>query len=155
MDDVNALAARLRHLERMERARGLLHEYAEAVDQRSVEAVVALFHPEAVLRNPRGLFTGAAEIAEAYREAWELEPSHKRHFVATPRLTAEPDGIVGAAAHFHFIGRGVDRSIIGWGAYDTHVDVSDDDRAVFRSMAITVHLSTDIEAGWALDATPG
>ncbi|BCB83859.1 nuclear transport factor 2 family protein [Phytohabitans suffuscus] len=155
MDDVNALAARLRRMERMERARGLLHEYAAAVDERSVEAVVALFHPEAVLRNPRGLFTGTAEIAGAYRTAWDLDPSHKRHFIATPRLAVGPDEVIGAAAHFHFIGRGPDLSVIGWGAYDTRIDVTDDDRAGFRSMTITVHLSTDITAGWALDGTSG
>ncbi|MDQ7903778.1 nuclear transport factor 2 family protein [Phytohabitans sp. ZYX-F-186] len=155
MDDVKALAARLRRLERMERARGLLHEYAAAVDQRSVESVAALFHPEAVLRNARGVFTGTAEIAGAFRTAWAAEPSQKRHFIATPKLAAQSDEIVGAAAHFLYVGRGSERSVIGWGAYDVRVDVADDERAVFRSMTITVHLSTDLATGWALDAMPG
>ncbi|WP_432843261.1 nuclear transport factor 2 family protein [Dactylosporangium sp. CA-092794] len=153
MDDVEALAARVRRLERLEMARSLFHDYAAAVDRHAVDAVVALFHEQAVLRNPRGVFTGPAQIADAFRAAWELEPSLKRHFVANPGLTAQTDDIVAATAHFHFIGRGEDRSIIGWGEYDDRIDVSGP-RAVFLSKTITVHLSTDLATGWALDIPP-
>ncbi|GGM20622.1 nuclear transport factor 2 family protein [Dactylosporangium sucinum] len=148
------LAARVRRLERLELARGLLHAYAAAVDTRSVEAVTALFHERAVLRNPRGTFTGAAQIAEAFRAAWDLDPSRKRHFVASPGLSAESDDVVAAAAHFHFVGRDPARSVIGWGEYHDRIDVSGQ-RPLFLSKTITVHLSTDLAAGWTSDPEPG
>ncbi|MFC0531186.1 nuclear transport factor 2 family protein [Phytohabitans kaempferiae] len=153
MTDLDTLAARVHRLEQMERARGLLHEYAATVDRREVEPVVALFHRDAVLRNPRGTFTGGTEIAEAFRAAWEIEPSLKQHFVATPKLTAESDDTIAAAARFLFVGRARERSVIGWGTYDLRVDAAGS-HALFRSMKITVELSTDLDAGWALDPTP-
>lgn len=152
-DDLAELRARLRRLEAVEAARDLVHEYAAAADSREVDRVLALFAPDAVLHSPRGVHTGHEQIAESYAAGWSLEPSRKRHFVTNVRLHAEADGTVAAGADFFHVGRGEDRSVLGWGRYADRIDVSGG-RPLFTAKRITLLMSTDLAAGWALADGP-
>lgn len=146
-----SLLARVERLEALATARDLLDEYAAAADARQLDPMLALFAPDAVLHSPRGTYTGRDEIAQSYSDGWTLEPSLKRHYVTNARLALAPKKTVHATAHFFYFGRAASRSVIGWGTYEDIIDVSGP-RAVFRVMKINHMLSTDLAAGWPLDA---
>jgi 3-phenylpropionate/cinnamic acid dioxygenase small subunit len=148
--DDTELHARVLRLEALTAARDLLDEYAEAADTRELGPVLELFAPDAVLHSPRGVYLGHDQIATSYTDGWALDPSRKRHFVTNARLRALPDGTVRVTAHFFYLGRGVGRSVVGWGDYDDVVDVSGA-RPLFRTKRINHAVATDIVAGWSLD----
>jgi ketosteroid isomerase-like protein len=149
-DDALAVALeRLHRLEAAQSAQALVNEYAVAVDGRTLEPVLALFAPDAVLHSPRGIHTGIEQIAQSFADGWAMEPSRKRHFVTNTRAVVQPDGTVTATAYFFYVGRDAARSVIGWGSYDDRIDVSGE-RPVFLTKKITLLMSTDLDTGWQL-----
>lgn len=143
------LEARVRRLEEVESARGMFNIYAETLDVPDASAVATLFTDSGVLHTALGTFTGRPAIEEFYRKAFAADPSVKRHFVVNPRVVEATPGIVRLKSYFLYVGRGT-RSIIGWGTYDDVVDVSGA-QPRFREKTITVHLGTDLAAGWAAE----
>jgi hypothetical protein len=144
------LIGRLTVLEELERARGLLHAYAAALDKPDAAVVSSFFVPDAVLVTPRGRFAGRDQIADYYRTAWAADPSSKRHFVASPQLSRRQPGLVESEAYFLFVGRGDKDSIIGWGTYQDTISVAGE-RPLFVSRTIDIHLRTDLDTGWPAD----
>jgi hypothetical protein len=144
------LEDRLRRLEGIEVARGIYHVYAETLDEPDAKAVAALFAEDGVLRTPVGDFEGRGAIEDFYRKAFEADTSLKRHFIVNPRVAETAPGTVRLRSYFLYVGRGDDKSIIGWGTYDDLVDVSGPE-PLFKEKRITVHVGTDLAQGWAKD----
>lgn len=145
--EFDQLARRLTRLEEVERGRGLLHRYAQVMDDPRAETTAALFTPDAELTTPSGTFQGRARIAEFYAGAIARDPSIKRHFITSPRATWLSAGQVRLEAYFLFTGRADGASLIGWGTYDAQAEVGGDE-PLFASLSITPHLRTDLATGW-------
>lgn len=144
------LAARVQRLEDIESARGLFNTYAETLDVPDADAVTALFAEDAELHVPFGSFTGRAEIRKFFAEAFEADPSLKRHFIVNPKVVSVEGRRVRMRSYLLYLGRGAESSIIGWGTYDDTIDVSGPE-PVFASKTIAIHVGTDLATGWALD----
>jgi 3-phenylpropionate/cinnamic acid dioxygenase small subunit len=146
--EIATLRDRLARLEDLEAARGLLHAYATVLDDPDEDTVAALFAEEGVLTNARGTYRGRDEVAKGFRIAFDADPSRKRHFIATPKLTWVEPGVVESQAVFFFVGQAAGQSVLGWGAYDDRIAVAGG-RALFLAKTITTHLRTDLATGWA------
>jgi hypothetical protein len=144
-------AARLTRLEECAAASNILHTFAAALDEPEMEKVLALFREDAVLSSPRREAVGHDEIRAFFTEAWAADPSEKRHFVMSPRVTWLEPGRVRLEAYFYFIGRLPGSSVLGWGTYDDVVDVTGPEPR-FARIRMESHLRTDLASGWA--ATP-
>jgi hypothetical protein len=141
------LAERVARLEDCAAATDILHTWAAALDEPDLDTVLDLFLPDAVLSSPRRDATGHDEIREFFSQAWSYDPSSKRHFVMSPRVTWLEPGRVRLETYFYFIGRLPDSSVLGWGTYDDVVDVRGD-RPRFASVRMESHLRTDLTTGW-------
>jgi hypothetical protein len=129
------------------RATNILHTFALAVDEQEIDSVLACFRVDAELTTPRRSWRGIEEIREFFAAAWAADPSAKRHFVATPRVTWLGPGRVRLEAYFSFIGRLPEQSVLGWGRYDHVVDVRGEQPLLERA-GMESHLRTDLAAGW-------
>lgn len=149
--ELGELEARIRRLEEMERARNIFYEYASVLDDPRPAVMATLFTPDGVLGTPAGRVAGRAAIEAFFADAFAADPSDKRHFVLSPRTTWSEPGSVRVEAYFTYVGRGEDRSGLGWGTYDATVDVTGE-CPLFAKLTIDVHLASDLAAGWALPA---
>jgi uncharacterized protein (TIGR02246 family) len=147
MTDLAAVLARLDHLERIEAARALTIAYARAVDAADIEAVAALFTPDAVLELRAGKREGREAIEDFYRTSLGT-PSAKRHWMTNHAFDVAPDGVVTVDTYFIYTFAGSGDSTIGWGDYHDVVAITDDG-ARFTYKSITRALSTDVREGWA------
>jgi hypothetical protein len=87
-----------------EELRGLLQRYARAADQRDVEALAALFHPDADVTGSRG--SQSLEEWLATMRAPRAFPS-SMHVIADPLITLGPgpdEAVVDAYAVVHQLG---------------------------------------------------
>ncbi|WP_244928949.1 nuclear transport factor 2 family protein [Nocardioides sp. W7] len=146
--ETDDLAARLVRLEECGRAADILHTFAASLDDPDLATVLPLFREDAVLVSPRRTARGRAEIASFFTEAWSADPSVKRHFVMSPRVTWLGPGRVRLETYFTFIGRMPDSSVLGWGTYDDVVDVTGPEPR-FAEVRMESHLRTDLDQGWA------
>lgn len=147
--NLNEIGARLRRLEDIEAARGMLQVYAETVDRREAVDVARLFAEDSVLHTPKGDFAGWDGVRGFFQRTFDSDLSTKRHFIVNPRVTFHEPGLVGLSSYFLYVGRG-DDSLIGWGAYDDVIDMSLPEPR-FRQKTITRHHGTNLAAGWARD----
>lgn len=148
MNDGPDLSERLTKMEESIRATNLLHTFAAVLDEPTLETVLPLFREDAVLSSPRSEARGHAEIREFFTVAWAADPSEKRHFVTSPRVTWLEPGRVRLETYFTFIGRMPGSSVLGWGTYDDVVDVTGPEPR-FASIRMESHLRTDLDNGWA------
>ena len=142
------LLHRLTRLEECSRASNLLHTFAASLDEPDLDTVLALFREDALLSSPRREARGHQEIGAFFADAWLADPSAKRHFVMTPRVTWLSPGRVRLEAYFTFVGRMPDSSVLGWGTYDDLVDVTGPEPQ-FAEVRMESHLRTDLAQGWA------
>ena len=149
MTAVEALEAEVRRLAQCQAAANILHTYAATLDEPDVATVLRLFRPDAILETPGSIAAGHEEIGEFFRRAWAADPSVKRHFITSPRVTWLEPGLVRLEAYFSFIGRALEQSVLGCGTYDDTVDVTGPEPR-FARMRIESHLHTDLAAGWPL-----
>lgn len=145
--DTAGLAERLTRIEECGRAADILHTFAASLDEPDLTTVLALFREDAVLSSPRRTARGHEEIARFFSEAWAADPSAKRHFVMSPRVTWLSPGRVRLEAYFTFVGRMPDSSVLGWGTYDDVVDVTGQEPR-FAEVRMESHLRTDLSRGW-------
>ena len=132
------LEAKVAALAASEAARTLIHDYALACDEHDVDAVVALFEPDAELwAGPRHL-RGRDEIRDFYAGAFDRP---RRHIVGVAAVV--PDGASGLTAHASFVAIETAAGGTGltWGSYSDRIVVSGD-RARFASRRITIDGST-------------
>ncbi|HEY8534248.1 MAG TPA: nuclear transport factor 2 family protein [Micromonospora sp.] len=148
-DELRNLAELVRQQDECRRATGILHAFAASLDEPDVDTVLKLFREDAVLETPRFTARGHAEIGAFFQRAWAADPSTKRHFVMSPRVTWLEPGRVRLETYFLFVGRLPGSSIIGWGTYDDIVDVSGQE-PLFAYIRMESHLRTDLQSGWAL-----
>ena len=142
------LLHRMARLEECARATNLLHTFAASLDDPDLDTVLALFLQDALVFSPRREARGHQEIGAFFAEAWSADPSAKRHFVMSPRVTWLSPGRVRLEAYFTFVGRMPDSSVLGWGTYDDVVDVTGPEPK-FAEVRIKSHLRTDLARGWA------
>jgi 3-phenylpropionate/cinnamic acid dioxygenase small subunit len=147
MTTLEALEAEVRRLTQCQAAASILHTYAASLDEPDVATVLRLFRDDAVLETPNSTAAGHEEIGAFFRRAWAADPSVKRHFITSPRVTWLEPGLVRLEAYFYFIGRASQQSVLGWGTYDDTVDVTGPEPR-FARMRIDSHLRTDLVAGW-------
>lgn len=107
---VSSPAAILRRLEAETEVRSHVFSYADAFDSKDLERIVGHFSSDAILKTPRGNFSGHDKIREFYRPFTTMN-RFSYHRVQTITVRPANDGI-GAlvAAYFHapFIGESND-----------------------------------------------
>jgi SnoaL-like domain len=145
---MSTVEERLGRLEDVEAARGILFDYAASLDEPDPAVVAALFTEDGLLHTVGGTCRGRAEIEEFFGRAFTRDPSTKRHFITNSKTTWLAPRRVRIDSYFFFVGRDVDRSVLGWGTYLDVVDVSGG-RPRFAEKTIDVHLNTTLDQGWA------
>lgn len=88
-----SMEERVARLEDLERIRALKHRYAELADRQDVDALVALFTPEAVWDGGEwfGTHRGREEIRRFLRETWR-SLTWAMHLVCNGEIDVEPAG---------------------------------------------------------------
>ncbi len=147
--DAEALLARLRRLEDVEAARGLLASYARACDAQDLEAVVSLFGPDAQVAVPGASWQGREGVRQFYSEAWAADPSRKSHFVANVRAVSHQVDSVTVDSYFMYTAAGDRSSVLGWGEYRDEIDTSGP-QPLFTRKEMSVTRAADVREGWAL-----
>jgi hypothetical protein len=147
MTGLETLEVQVQRLTQCQAAANILHTYAATLDEPEVAAVLRLFAEDAVLETPGSTAAGHEEIGAFFRKAWAADPSAKRHFITSPRVTWLEPGLVRLEAYFYWIGRAPGESVLGWGTYDDTVDVTGPIPR-FARMRIESHLRTDLASGW-------
>lgn len=141
-----ALAERLERLERRELARAASIAYAEAVDDRDLDAVAAAFAEDATLTIPSGTLRGRDAILEFFRA--RLSGSIKRHFLSNVVVTdGDP---LHVRSYYLFTSREDAASGFGWGRYRDEVVVTPSGTAVLAAKTIEPDLAGSIDDGWRL-----
>jgi hypothetical protein len=147
------LATRLDRHDDIEAARGILFDYARTLDEPDPRTVGGMFAEDGVLHTTAGSWHGRTEIEEFFARAFAADPAEKRHLITNAKLTWLAAGQVRIDSYFLFVGRGADRSVIGWGTYLDIVDVSGA-HPLFAEKTIDVHLNTTLDEGWAAAPSP-
>ncbi len=148
MTDLQAVLARLEHLERIEAARTLTARYARACDTGDMDGLAELFTDDAVLVVSSGPKEGREAVMAYYRKGILGNPAVKRHWLMNHEFDVAESGEIAVTTYFIYTYAGDDTSIIGWGDYRDDVVVADG-VARFRRKAITLDVSADVRAGWA------
>jgi 3-phenylpropionate/cinnamic acid dioxygenase small subunit len=112
-----ALFDRVRRLELIEEARGLLARYAELIDARAVDQLSSIFADDIVLTMPGRRFEGVARVIDFYRDASVNDPSERRHFVTNVHVAASDETAVTLASRFIYTAGTDGESVLGWGRY--------------------------------------
>jgi ketosteroid isomerase-like protein len=97
----------------------LCAQYAWAFDRGDLDALIALFTPEAVFDGARGVFQGTAALSELFASSFESQlPGGLAHFVTNSHvLEATHDDFIARSRHLAVaIGHG-ERRIISVGSY--------------------------------------
>ena len=150
-DTVSQLAERVARLETIERARGLIADYAEAVDRQNLAALARVFGPEAVLTTPGRTFEGITAITEFYRTTFADDPSARRHFVTNVRVDDASSTTASFTSYFLYTAGTRGESVLGWGRYTDLFAYLDADRCELRlaSKHIEIDHRGPVAATWA------
>ena len=144
------LERRLADLEAKEEIRAFVATYCRLNDAlRELDALVALFAADAVMRNPAGVHTGREAIRTYYTSFFETgETRFARHHVINQVITIVEPGVARHDAYFiAMLGRGGESKIV-YGAYADTL-VKRDGGWLFQEKVNDIVAPTTIEAGWA------
>nr|WP_277351993.1 nuclear transport factor 2 family protein [Rhodococcus sp. HNM0563] len=144
---IEQLAGRVAALESERAAAGLMHRYAAQLDAPAPEKLALLFADDGALVTRLGTFRGHDEIGGFFRTAGGTDPSEKRHFVCQPEVRSISTGLVQLDCYFGYTARAAHGSGLGWGTYSAVIRTEVGD-ARFESLAIDVHVGTDLARGW-------
>lgn len=144
---VEHLIDRVTTLESERTAAGLMHRYAALLDAPVPENLALLFTDDGALVTRRGTFRGRDEVAAFFREARGTDSSEKRHFVCQPDIRSTATNLVQLDCYFGYTARATRESGLGWGTYSAVIRTDAGD-ALFESLAIDVHVGTDLSNGW-------
>jgi uncharacterized protein (TIGR02246 family) len=148
------LSERVRRLEMIEAARGLLATYADVVDADDVDGLADVFAADAILTAPGRRFVGVHAITDFYRATLARDTSGRRHFVTNVHVADASAAAVMLRARFlHTAGTG-DESILGWGRYEDQVSVVDGEPRI-TARDIVVEFRGPVGATWGTASEGG
>jgi uncharacterized protein (TIGR02246 family) len=143
------LERRVADLEAKDEIRAFIAEYCRLNDALTeLDALVALFAEDAVMRNPAGAHEGREAIRAYYTNFFGSGTKFARHHVVNQVVTILEPGRARHDAYFiAMLGRGGESKIV-YGSYaDTVVRL--DGRWLFQEKVNDIVAPTTIEAGWA------
>lgn len=143
------LERRLADLEAKEEIRAFVAAYCRLNDALTeLDALVALFAEDAVMRNPAGTHTGREAIRAYYTAFFATGTRFARHHVVNQVITVVEPGLARHDAYFiAMLGRGGESKIV-YGSYADTV-VRRDGGWLFQEKVNDIVAPTTIEAGWA------
>ena len=144
------LERRLADLEAKEEIRAFVATYCRLNDALTeLDALVALFAEDAVMRNPAGVHSGREAIHAYYKAFFDNGATRfARHHVVNQVITMVEPGVARHDAYFiAMLGRGGESKIV-YGSYADTV-VKRDGGWLFQEKVNDIVAPTTIEAGWA------
>lgn len=143
------LERRLADLEAKEEIRAFIARYCRLNDALTeLDALVALFAEDAVMRNPAGRHEGREAIRAYYTNFFETGTLFARHHVVNQVITVVEPGLARHDAYFiAVLGRGGESKIV-YGSYADTV-VKRDGGWLFQEKINDIVAPTTLEAGWA------
>jgi uncharacterized protein (TIGR02246 family) len=143
------LERRLADLEAKEEIRAFIAGYCRLNDALTeLDALVALFAEDAVMRNPAGVHSGREAIRTYYTNFFESGTRFARHHVVNQVITIVEPGVARHDAYFiAMLGRDGESKIV-YGSYADTV-VKRDGGWLFTEKINDIVAPTTIAAGWA------
>ena len=141
------LSVRLRRLETIEAARGLVAEYANTVDERDLDRFSRIFSPDAVLSAGDTRHEGIDAIVEFFRTRFASDPTDRRHFVTNVRVVDASPTAATLTSYFLFTAGTNGESVLGWGRYTDRFAPADGELR-FVAKHIAVEFRGPVDATW-------
>src|SRR5918993_1355359 len=143
------LERRVADLEAKDEIRAFIAEYCRLNDALTeLDALLALFAEDAVMRNPAGAHSGREAIRAYYTKFFTSGTKFARHHVMNQVITILEPGRARHDSYFiAMLGRDGESKIV-YGSYAATV-VRRDGRWLFQEKVNDIVAPTSIEAGWA------